>query len=106
MGVVRPGHGHVQHLGIHAPPSIVSSRLLRRCIPQYTLGHRGRMVRLHRDLAAARARDAGVAARLSVVGASYVGVGVNDLLLAGHRLGAGLASARMAGAPTGLESLL
>jgi protoporphyrinogen oxidase len=91
-----------QHLGVTQTPSVVATRVHRACIPQYTLGHRGRLRRLHAALHAARTDPAAAGARLTVVGAAYHGVGVNDLVLAASRIARGIG----AGAGhTGLETL-
>ena len=83
----------------------MSSRIHRACIPQYTLGHRGRLARIHAAMESARRARQGVAAHLSVVGAAYTGVGVNDLVLAAHRLAVALARPAPHSPPTGLDRL-
>jgi len=97
-----------QQLGIAATPVHTACHILQQCIPQYTVGHPARLDRLHATLATARTAaqaDGGVARCLSLVGAGYVGVGVNDLALGAHRLAANLHRSHLAGLPppTGLE---
>jgi len=97
-----------QQLGIAATPVHTSCHILQQCIPQYTVGHPERLDRVHATLAAARTAaqsNSGVARCLSVVGAGYVGVGVNDLALAAHRLAVNLHQSQQGGLPppTGLE---
>ena len=71
--------------------------LQRDCIPQYLVGHPQRMRALHRSIA-----DGPWRGRLSLIGASYGGVSVNDCVRSGWE-----AARRIArGAPTtGLEWL-
>lgn len=73
------------HLGISkslSPPSHVQVHIQRDCIPQYLVGHKERMRDLHRVLMDGKTGEekevVGWDGRLSLVGASYSGVGVND----------------------------
>ncbi|KAI8906531.1 Protoporphyrinogen oxidase [Powellomyces hirtus] len=60
------------HLGIDAELIDVNVALHRQCIPQYTVGHHDRLQEMHNTIL----RDCG--GTLSLAGASYFGVGVND----------------------------
>uniref|UniRef100_A0A493SU34 Protoporphyrinogen oxidase n=1 Tax=Anas platyrhynchos platyrhynchos TaxID=8840 RepID=A0A493SU34_ANAPP len=62
-----------EQLGLAVAPARSILLLLQACIPQYTLGHWQRMERISRFLAEQRLP-------LSLVGASYAGVSVNDCI--------------------------
>lgn len=70
-----------RHLRVHEAPEVVDVSVLRRCIPQYTLGHADRLKRLHALLS-----DLPV----SLVGAAYRGVSVHDCIASGVRCAANL----------------
>ncbi|KAJ3178641.1 hypothetical protein HDU87_003464 [Geranomyces variabilis] len=57
------------HLGVKAEVVERNVALHRACIPQYTVGHHQRLTEMHEGLAGGK---------LSLTGASYFGVGVND----------------------------
>ncbi|XP_024059950.1 protoporphyrinogen oxidase isoform X1 [Terrapene carolina triunguis] len=61
------------HLGIVAEPSRTIVKVLKACIPQYTLGHWQRTETISRYLEQERLP-------LSLIGASYQGVSVNDCI--------------------------
>lgn len=69
-----------QHLGIDrslledASKVSITATLQRECIPWYLVGHPVRMSQLHKALE----RDEELASRLTLVGASYTGVSLND----------------------------
>uniref|UniRef100_A0A6I8NWI1 Amine oxidase domain-containing protein n=1 Tax=Ornithorhynchus anatinus TaxID=9258 RepID=A0A6I8NWI1_ORNAN len=68
-------------LGLEEPPARSLVHLHRRCIPQYTLGHWQRLESAARFLSASRLP-------LSLAGASYEGVAVNDCIESGRRAAA------------------
>lgn len=68
-----------RHLGISAKPVIAKGTLQRHAIPQYTVGHRDRLHRIHENLLD---RYEG---RIKVAGNWYHGVGVNDCIKAARR---------------------
>ncbi|CAG8532970.1 31_t:CDS:2 [Ambispora leptoticha] len=70
------------HLDITAAPIHALVRLQKNCIPQYYVGHYGRMKQLHEAIKS-NERYAG---KLSVTGASYWGVSVNDCVLNARKL--------------------
>jgi oxygen-dependent protoporphyrinogen oxidase len=61
-------------LNIHEKPSHAMVNLQKQCIPQYVVGHEGRMRELHHAIQ----KEYGHA--LSVTGASYLGVSVPDCI--------------------------
>ncbi|KZF22390.1 Protoporphyrinogen oxidase [Xylona heveae TC161] len=63
-----------RHLGIVDEPIANNVRLLKNCLPQYTVGHQARLGRTHRDL------QTSFRGRLRVAGNSYGGVGINDCI--------------------------
>ena len=67
------------HLKITDKPAAVKVNLARDCIPQYTVGHGGRMSKINDALYEA------FQGRLKVAGSWYGGVGVNDCIAAGFR---------------------
>ncbi|KAI9340438.1 hypothetical protein DFJ73DRAFT_662091 [Zopfochytrium polystomum] len=76
------------HLGIKDDPVAALVSVHRDCIPQYTVGHAERLQRLH-ALAATEAFG-----RLSFVGSSYLGVGVNDCIKSSRDVVRGLVDGR------------
>ncbi|CAG8549552.1 4864_t:CDS:2 [Ambispora gerdemannii] len=70
------------HLNITAAPIHALVRLQKNCIPQYYVGHYGRMKQLHEAIKS-NGRYAG---KLSVTGASYWGMSVNDCVLNARKL--------------------
>lgn len=84
------------HLGIEEEPVFAQAHMQKSCIPQYGVGHVDRMTELDASL---RKLTPGV----SVVGASYTGVSVNDCIY--HALALGDRIARDTHA-TGLEAYL
>ncbi|KAK6340569.1 oxygen-dependent protoporphyrinogen oxidase [Orbilia brochopaga] len=67
-----------QHLGVTDTPAETMSSLHRRCIPQYTVNHAGRLRQTHQDL-----MDK-MGGRLVLAGSSYGGVGLNDCVRSGR----------------------
>ena len=65
-------------LGIEREPTRVVSKLQRRCIPQYTVGHAGRVEGARKALV-----DAGLP--VSLTGSSYDGVGLNDTIVSARK---------------------
>ncbi|XP_067010457.1 protoporphyrinogen oxidase [Anabrus simplex] len=65
-------------LGISDKPQNSCVSILKDCIPQYVLGHHDRVKRI-RDYISAKKLP------LAVIGASYDGVGVNDVILSARR---------------------
>jgi oxygen-dependent protoporphyrinogen oxidase len=61
-----------KHLGIPDMPLDVQAHIHRSCIPQYGVGHVTALQQLHRELSQV------YRGRLSLTGASYLGVSVND----------------------------
>lgn len=93
--LVRQGIDTVRlHLGVEEEPALALAHRQVDCIPQYQVGHVERMQELHEALD----RIGG----LSVVGASYDGVGVNDCIWSGLQTAERLIRE---GRATGLESV-
>ena len=65
-----------RHLGISTEPDAIRVALQKDCIPQYTVGHKGRLLNCSRQL------DVAFGGRLRVAGNSYTGVGLNDCIRA------------------------
>ncbi|KAI9007219.1 hypothetical protein BC832DRAFT_614448 [Gaertneriomyces semiglobifer] len=85
----------VQHqLGVNDQPEVVNAVVHRQCIPQYRVGHNETLQNLHAEL---RADFPG----LSVVGASYCGVSVNDCVKVARDVACNVAAGEIV---TGLES--
>ncbi|KND02545.1 protoporphyrinogen oxidase [Spizellomyces punctatus DAOM BR117] len=59
------------HLGVNAEPIASSVVIHKQCIPQYVVGHRDRLHAIHEEVKSQHIQ-------LSLVGASYLGVAVND----------------------------
>lgn len=86
-----------------SPQILKRLRIQRDCIPTYTPGHLGRMDELHQALQRSDALP------LSVIGASYTGVSMNDIVLNARRTANRIIKAeRGSGAVsvTGLEELV
>ncbi len=66
-------------LGISRPPLRVVTRVQSGCIPQYTVGHGARVREARRSL------EGGGLERVSLVGFSYDGVGINDAIMSARR---------------------
>lgn len=64
------------HLGINADPIDSHVSIHKNCIPQYVVGHANKMKQLHFLIQG----HSTLANRLSLVGASYTGVGINDCI--------------------------
>ncbi|BEJ15917.1 hypothetical protein CspHIS471_0505220 [Cutaneotrichosporon sp. HIS471] len=75
-------------------PLLTVPHLNRECIPTYSPGHGARLKDIHEAIESGPWKD-----RLSVVGAGYGGVSVNDCVLSAEIVASGLAS----GTVTGLE---
>lgn len=86
------------HLGLQQEPAFTYSQMQRSCIPQYTIGHVDRMASLHNALQQQQGNS-----KISVTGASYTGVSVNDCVYHAQRLGEALAKGQDC---TGLEHYL
>ncbi|RKO84903.1 hypothetical protein BDK51DRAFT_16775 [Blyttiomyces helicus] len=91
------------HLGLRLDPIVAWNAAVQRdCIPQYIVGHRARMG----ELRTAVGREFG--GRVALVGASYLGVSVNDCVMHARNAGRAVAEAVLAGdgrPVTGLEGL-
>ncbi|KAJ3090040.1 hypothetical protein HK102_004840 [Quaeritorhiza haematococci] len=74
-----------KHLGIQHTPVAERVTVQQACIPQYVVGHHAKLQRMHEALAD---RYPG---KLSVVGASYMGVGINDCVLHAREVALGVA---------------
>jgi protoporphyrinogen oxidase len=85
-----------RHLGIHTPPTAWHVALQHSCIPQYTVGHVGRLAKAHRTLQTA------FAGRVRVTGSWWNGVGVNDCVTGAWEVVQGLRQPGL----TGLEDLV
>lgn len=85
-----------RHLGINEEPAAVLAMLHKDCIPQYHIGHGIKLAEANKAL------DSHFNGRLSVVGNSYDGVGVNDCIQGAVRLVTEMAS-DPEGRATGLE---
>ena len=83
------------HLGIKEAPAYAMAHVQTDCIPQYTVGHVDRMRELGQALS-----DQPWNGRLSVAGASYGGVSVNDCVFMGQSVANRL---KAQGTATGLE---
>ena len=82
------------HLGITEQPVETMASLHMDCIPQYGVGHAGRLRQVHEDL-----MDK-MGGRLVVAGNSYGGVGLNDCVRSARDAAFGVAGGRRM---TGLE---
>ncbi|KAJ3022450.1 oxygen-dependent protoporphyrinogen oxidase [Thoreauomyces humboldtii] len=86
------------HVGVTAELVHSHVAIHRDCIPQYVVGHREGLVEIHAAIEEGVARG-----RLSVVGASYLGVGVNDCIKGARDLVRALVDGRDV---TGLERVV
>ena len=86
-----------QHLSVVEEPLATNVALNRDCIPQYNVGHDGKMK------AAKQALLETFDGRLSVAGASYKGVGMNDCIRSARDVVKGLIAG--GGRHTGLEGM-
>ncbi|KAL9021426.1 MAG: hypothetical protein Q9185_001323 [Variospora sp. 1 TL-2023] len=84
-----------RHLGISEIPRATCVGLQKDCIPQYTVGHHGRMSLGHEALQKFKGR-------LRVAGSSYTGVGLNDCVRSARNVVTSLVEGRQR--DTGLES--
>lgn len=67
---------HVQRvLNIKSKPNSHSIRVLHNCIPQYTVGHYDRVVKIQEYIAGKRLP-------LTLVGSSFAGISINDVIFA------------------------
>lgn len=77
-------------VGVSAPPSVVHVTIAAHAIPQYTVGHWGRLEAVERGLE----RTFGGGGRVALVGNSWRGVGASDTvegaLKVGERIAKGL----------------
>lgn len=87
-----------QHLKITEDPVATHVTLNRDCIPQYNVGHDQKIKRIKEGLMES------FEGRLSVAGASYKGVGLNDCVRSARDVVVGLTE-RSEGVWTGLEGL-
>ncbi|CAG8624720.1 12414_t:CDS:2 [Racocetra fulgida] len=69
-----------KHLGVYSTPLQCMAQIHRKCIPQYYVGHYSRMRELHYAIKKKYGK------RLSVGGASYFGVSINDCVANSARL--------------------
>lgn len=89
-------------LGITQTPESTSVAIHRGCIPQYTVGHRATLLSVREALLRGHLRGG-----LSVTGASYLGVSVNDCVYRARELAFRLTDdQRQDQATTGLEALV
>lgn len=85
-----------RHLGISKEPDVIRVSLQRDCIPQYGVGHEGRMADASRALE-------GWHGKLRIAGNSYTGVGLNDCIRAAKDVVKGLVDGTEV---TGLDSFV
>lgn len=65
---------HVKRvLNIQTPPNALKTRILRDCIPQYTIGHYERVTKIHEYIS-------NKCLPLTVIGSSYLGISINDVI--------------------------
>lgn len=89
-----------RHMKITQEPTLTNAVLQENCIPQYIVGHSQRMALAHQSLVE------NFNGRLSVVGSSYGGVGLNDCIAHAREVALGLYGKRKRAnieAYTGLE---
>lgn len=70
-----------KHLGIKFDPIDTLVNVHKKCIPQYLVGHKQQMSILHHLLSS----NLKIRNRLSLVGASYTGVSVNDCVFESYK---------------------
>ncbi len=83
-GVTRNALDIVRNKPLSLPPIdpiAAKSVIMKDCIPQYHVGHHATLRHIHANLLSAPYRG-----KLSVAGASYEGVSVNDCLLSGREV--------------------
>ncbi|KAK9765718.1 oxygen-dependent protoporphyrinogen oxidase [Basidiobolus ranarum] len=85
-----------RQLGIQKEPIETQVSVLPECIPQYLVGHQERLVKTNSDLKELYPDQ------LSVTGASYLGVSVNDCVASSYELVNSLVASKFKGI-TGLE---
>ncbi|XP_065372378.1 protoporphyrinogen oxidase [Calliphora vicina] len=69
----------LQHiLGIHQEPKTTRVHILKKCIPQYNVGHRQRVEDIRRYIQRYKLP-------LSLCGSAYDGVGINDVILSARK---------------------
>ncbi|KAK9761305.1 oxygen-dependent protoporphyrinogen oxidase [Basidiobolus ranarum] len=85
-----------RQLGIQKEPIEPQVSVLPECIPQYLVGHQERLVKTNSDLKKLYPDE------LSVTGASYLGVSVNDCVASSYKLVNSLVASKFKGI-TGLE---
>lgn len=93
VGLPKDALGH--------PATVVQAALARDCIPWYTVGHTYRLAQLHQHLALPVV-DGGWEGRLALVGASYLGVSLNDCVFHARRVALAIAHHKPT---TGLEPI-
>ncbi|RKP08583.1 hypothetical protein THASP1DRAFT_29610 [Thamnocephalis sphaerospora] len=86
-----------EHLGVDMLPLDARAHVQRKCIPQYRVGHVTLLQQLHNELAQH------YGGRLSLTGASYLGVSLNDCIWRAQQLAKRL-SAGTDSTVTGLEA--
>ncbi|KAK7512962.1 hypothetical protein IWZ03DRAFT_384490 [Phyllosticta citriasiana] len=90
-----------RHLKIEVEPALTNVTLQKDCIPQYKVGHHGRMTSAHEALQKI------YEGRVRVVGNSYTGVGVHDCVVAARlmamKIEEEVAEGQMRSNRTGLE---
>lgn len=84
-----------RRLHITDKPFISSANIQKKCIPQYLVGHYDRMQDLHHHI-----RNSEWNGKLSLAGAAFNGVSVNDCVRIGRQVAIDLANGKE---PTGLE---
>ncbi|ORX94252.1 Protoporphyrinogen oxidase [Basidiobolus meristosporus CBS 931.73] len=85
-----------RHIGVSKEPLESQVSIQAQCIPQYTVGHRERLGETHAHLKKLYPNQ------LSVTGASYLGVSVNDCVASSYELVNSLVATEFRGV-TGLE---
>jgi oxygen-dependent protoporphyrinogen oxidase len=90
-----------EHLGVKADLIDSHVSIHKNCIPQYTVGHRERLLEMQSLLQ----DNPSVGQRLSLIGSSYTGVGVNDCILGARRVAYGITH-DPSSVMTGLESVI
>ncbi|KAJ3379132.1 oxygen-dependent protoporphyrinogen oxidase, partial [Entophlyctis sp. JEL0112] len=86
-----------EDLGVSQLPADQKVTLHERCIPQYTLGHSDRLKAVHNLL------QEEFSGSLSVIGCSYLGVGVNDCIYSAQDVVNRISHGE---SPTGLERVM
>ncbi|KAG8532645.1 uncharacterized protein KY384_002522 [Bacidia gigantensis] len=86
-----------RHLSIEEDPIVIRVSLHKNCIPQYHVGHDGRMASLGQEL------ERAFSGKLRVAGSSYTGVGFNDCVRAARDVALGLTTGQD---KTGLDTFV